>query len=194
MATTIQIVVAGVLLLAWIWALGRPMAGSVTQSDYRNLDRRPSRTGRSSRAETGVEPGLDAEAEVGVGDLGDAEEVVPLVATMRAWLWRPAAAWRRQLLLATMFASFVSFLLAIALRGSFVLLFLLMASLLIVHLAVAAMVGGRMMAAERAVMVRRAQQYVPRSGGMSIRADRVGDLLHDDASGDCRGRRRRRWS
>ena len=157
MATTIQIVVAGVLLLAWIWVLGRPlMASTATGSDYRNLDRTSD----------------DRAKPVGP----EADDRLSRFRSVADWLRRPGVAWRRQLMLATMFASFASFLLAIALRGRFVVLFLLMTAILGVHLIVASFIGSRMLAAERAVAVTAAKKRVQRSFGMSIRAEQVGLL------------------
>jgi hypothetical protein len=178
MATTIQIVVAGILLLAWIWALGRPLAGSVTRSDYRSLDHRPPPQQRR-RVPSASEVAVEENPETGNGDAArPADPVVGWRDTSRQWLHRPAEAWRRQLMLATVFAVFASFLLAIALRGSFIALFALMVLVLVIHLGVASLVGRRMLEVERAAAVRVAQRRVPRASGMSIRADRVGDLLN----------------
>ncbi|MCP4227912.1 MAG: hypothetical protein GY773_31585, partial [Actinomycetia bacterium] len=168
MATTIQIVVAGALLLAWIWALGRPLAGSIVSSDYRQLD--------NGQAESATNESADR-ASHGIGDS-------TVVATFIEWARRPAAAWRRQLMLATMFASFASFLLAIALRGSFVLLFALMMTILFVHIFVAAYIGGRMLSVERAIFVQAAKKKVQRSGGISIRAERAGAQTPPSSSAD----------
>jgi len=160
MATTIQIAVFGALLLAWVWALSRPMAAqSRADSDYCHLD--------SAVADS-----------AGVGDdSGDRRQLgLGLVAMLRRRFGCSGLAWRRQLMLATMFAAFFSFFLAIALRGRFVTLFLVMLVLLVVHLAVAVYVGSRMLAVERARAVQLAKKRVRPPAGISIRAERAGFL------------------
>ena len=158
MATTIQIVVAGALLLAWIWALGRPLTGSVSSSDYRRIDNQPDGLVTDSAAGRYVR--RIRKSAFGIRFL--------------EWAHRPAVAWRRQLMLATMFATFASFLLAIALRGTYVLLFIMMVTILVIHLIVAASIGSRMLRVERAVSVRAAKRRVQRPGGIAIRAERAG--------------------
>lgn len=174
MATTIQIIVAGTLLLAWIWVLGRPLMSSRTPSAYEEfLARHPERAGRTAPqpaagtagAESSATPAIPSQAAPGWINLA------------RRWWYRPAHVWRRQLLLATMLATFVSFFLAVALRNSlgntFLYLFAMMVFGLVLHLGIAAYVGGRMLQANRAVAVRTVQAQV-RPGGMAIRAEQVG--------------------
>ncbi len=164
MATTIQILVAGSLLLAWIWVLGRPLVGggTVRRSDYRDLDRsfvaRP-----------------DAE-------VGPPRQVQALI----AWWgrWQPEAR-RRQLMLATMFAVIASFLLAIALRGMFVTMFLLMVGVFAVHVAIASYYGARIIEDRRAMFVAEVKRTVRlETGTISIKAPRVGPDQPEVVSSD----------
>ncbi|MEL7157154.1 MAG: hypothetical protein AAFN30_11200, partial [Actinomycetota bacterium] len=195
MAALIQITIAGVLLLAWIWVLGRPLMSSRAPTAYEEyLARHPERV---APAEVDADTATPAPAPtVGSGDGGPAPGmpsfVAPGVINMaRRWRDRPAHVWRRQLLMATMLATFVSFFLAVALRNSlgntFLYLFAMMVFGLVLHLGIAAYVGGRILQANRSVAVRTVQAHVQPSG-MSIKASRVGDgspgarrgILQDD--------------
>ncbi len=171
MPAVIQIAVAGVLLLAWIWVLGRPLMASRRRTPYEEfLAAHPDRVPTTLPADA-PEVAETVEAD---HDLFDAHS--PLE-RLQGWWQRPAHVWRRQLLLATMIATFVSFFLAVALRSSlgntFLYLFAMMVFGLLIHLGIAAYVGSQMMAAGRAVRVRHAQSRV-QPGGMSINADQVG--------------------
>ncbi|MEM7342167.1 MAG: hypothetical protein AAF467_26235 [Actinomycetota bacterium] len=168
MATTIQIVVAGGLLLAWIWVLGRPLTtGSTPESDYRRLDTEPT-----------VDPDYDPSFWGSVGTIRPrwVERVV-------AWVDRPTTQWRRQLMLATMLAALVAFFLAIAFRGRppFLALFLLMMTVLAVHVAIATVIGNRILGAQRAVVVATEMRKVQPTG-MTIRADKVATQVTEPES------------
>lgn len=164
MATTIQVVAAGALLLAWIWVLGRPLVtGALGRNAYRGLERSPLEGPELERSRS--ERSRTALAVAG-----------RIPARLAGWWRTPVEIRRRQLMLATIFAAFGSFLLAIALRGRFVYLFGAMICLLVVHIAVAARVGGTIVAARRAQLVAEAKSRV-KAEGMQIRATRVGSLL-----------------
>lgn len=185
MPAVIQIAIAGALLLAWIWVLGRPLMASRRRTPYEeflaaNPDRVPAATPSDDASELPEVVEADYDLFGGDGPLD----------RLQRWWRRPAHVWRRQLLLATMIATFVSFFLAVALRSSlgntFVYLFGLMVLGLLIHLAIAAYLGSQMVAANRTVRVRQAQSQV-RPGGMSIKAGRVADdgaegrrILQDD--------------
>ncbi len=161
MATTIQLTIAGVLLLAWIWVLGRPL-----------LSRRPTayEEFRARHPERDLPPAAPAPKRGG-GRVAEA---------LRVWWRRPPEVWRRQFLLATMLATFVSFLLAIALRATmgytFVWLFLMMVVGLVAHVGYAAFVGSRMVDAQRQVAAQMARSRI-NPGSITIRAGQAGGVL-----------------
>lgn len=129
MGTAVQVAVAAGLALAWIWVLGRPLFGGF----------------RPSEAEWAV--GGAPEDPDGGGD-PDFWEIEPVGRFgWHGWRQRSPVARRRQALLGSLFATFASFLLAVALRGRFVWLFGLMTVTLAVHLAIASYLGGRMLRA-----------------------------------------------
>lgn len=166
METTIQIIVAGALLLAWIWVLGRPLVAPQGRSRL---------VGGTASYQNHVAPPVERSA-----DGSDLLDFRPsrrrrVLEAWKLWLHRPADVWRRQLLLASMLAVFASFLLAIALRNDFILLFGLMMIGLAIHLVLAVFVGARMVSADRAVVVAAAKRKVP-APGMSIRAAQVADI------------------
>jgi hypothetical protein len=137
MATTIQIVVAGLLLLAWTWVLGRPPIPRGDTSDDLEPDDGDGASPSTSDAVSamGESAGIDLPAS-------DPHRIQAAISQRR-----------RQRLLATMFATFASFFLAVAFRGTFVHLFVLMSVALVVHLGIASHVGGRLVAEQRAVRV-----------------------------------------
>jgi len=158
MGTAVQVAVAAGLALAWIWVLGRPLLGGF----------------RPSEAEwaAGVAP-ADPDDEGGDPEFWDSEPVGRF--GWHGWRQRSPVARRRQALLATMFATFASFLLAVALRGRFVWLFGLMVVTLAVHLSIASYLGGKILRAReearRAGRVRAAQ---PGSATSSVLASAIG--------------------
>lgn len=142
MALLIQVLIAGIMLLAWVWLLGRPGLATDTQGND-----------------------LDAEADGGPGDAefwGKDSKWRRMMANTSAVVLRTwdesAAKRRRQLMLATMIAAFVSFFLAIALKGRFVYLFVMMLTLLGAHLVVASRVGARVVEERRRKLAFAAQE------------------------------------
>ena len=106
------------------------------------------------------------------------------------WRQRSPVARRRQALLATMFATFASFLLAVALRGRFVWLLGLMVFTLAVHLGIASHLGGRMLRA-RAEARRAGLGRQPAVGGAAskVLASAIGPD-HDRVDGPTGARSR----
>jgi hypothetical protein len=149
MAAAVQVVVAAGLIGAWVWVLFRPL--------FR---------GFRHRFDGGVE-GRDHQQR---------PPVAPADVSWLGWHRKPPTIRRRQLLLATLFATFASFLLAVALRGRFVYLFGLMLVVLVVHLGIASHLGGQIVEARqqaRRTAVKSAGRQVARPGQMTIRASRV---------------------
>ena len=176
MAATIQIIVAGILLLAWVWVLGRPLlSGGMGRGSYPSLDRSYLNQGDLGPDETFELPVAVSEVETtSDSSLFPFSVRALLPGFLRRWWRQPIARRRRQLMLATMFATFASFLLAVALRGRFIQLFALMALVLVVHALVAARIGGRIVEARRAVVVADAKRRVqPEGYGIRIRAPQV---------------------
>lgn len=157
MGTAVQVAVAAGLALAWIWVLGRPLLGGF----------------RPSEAEWAA--GVAPEDPDGGGD-PDFWDIEPVGRFgWHGWRQRSPVARRRQALLATMFATFASFLLAVALRGRFVWLFGLMLVTLAVHLAIASYLGGKMLRArEEARRAGRARAAQPAVATSSVLASAIG--------------------
>jgi hypothetical protein len=161
MARAVQIVVAASLIAAWVWVLGRPLIHGLLQLLG---------TDRLEHSHSGPTPSRPVAVLAWLG-----------------WHRRPPVVRRRQLMLATMFATFGAFLLAVALRGRFVYLLGLMLAVLAGHLAVASYLGGRIVQARerarRAVLMSPAGRRLLRpAGSMTIRASRV-SLEHELADG-----------
>ncbi len=175
MATAIQIFVAGALLVAWIWVLGRPLlSGSDKRRAYDDLD-------RPIHERPGFDSLPDGEAdEFGPfgGEFGWAgRAAVAATGPPRRWWHQPVEVRRRQMMLATLLATFLAFFLAVAFKGLFIGLFGLMTIGLVVHLVVASWIGSRIEADRRAVVVSHAKRRVPaRAGGMAIHAPRATEL------------------
>ena len=143
MAVLIQIAVAGGMLVAWVWLLGRPglHAGASDPAD-------------ESDAPGDLEFwGQDSSWRRFTGRVGRLTRRVG-----GRWWDVPVEHRRRQLLLGTMIASFVSFFLAIALKGRFLYLFVMMLTLLVAHLAIASRVGSRLVREQHARRAARAQE------------------------------------
>lgn len=129
MGNAVQVAVAAGLALAWIWVPGRLLLNGF----------------RPSEAEWAVDGDAEDPDNGGDPDFWDSEPVSRF--GWHGWPQRSPVARRRQALLGAMFATFASFLLAVALRGRFVWLFALMVVTLAVHLAIASYLGGRMLRA-----------------------------------------------
>lgn len=171
-SSTLQFVVAGALIAAWVWMLGRPILTSLF---------------RRSRRDS-------------VGHFRYQQAVLsrPAVHEPRVW-WsfadrpRPLADWRAQpierrrlqMLLGFAIATFLSLLLAIALRGSFIRLFAMMAVCFVAYLGVAIYIGSaqlrRLEAYQRQLAVAAAER---RAAASAIeRQNLASSILEDDAPG-----------
>jgi hypothetical protein len=159
MVTAIQLIAAGVLLVAWLWALGRPVAAGKAGTPWSEEH------GRGQLDSSERDSGGARRSTIG--------NALRLPRQLTPWRRRPLVYRRRQLMLATMFAAFGSFFLAVALRGRFFQLFLLMMAVLIGHLGVASHVGSKLVRLERARRVAAARSR-RRSGGPAIRAPQAG--------------------
>lgn len=167
METAIQITVAGALLLAWIWVLGRPLIASSEQAPFKDKH-------RGYGAD--VLPSVDLSPDG--SDLLDFDPSWGrrLVEGLKRWWGRPVEVWRRQLLMASILAAVASLLLAIALRTSFdsrfIQLFALMLLGLVIHLGIAVLVGRRLLAAGRATPPKVEPRRVS-TEGVAISATRI---------------------
>jgi hypothetical protein len=173
-----QFLVAGALAVAWIWMLGRPLLTMLARRSRRDS------VGhfRHQQAVLGRSIGVDVPVRS------------PWLRALRPvaeWRSQPVERRRLQLLLGFAIASFVAALLAIALRGVFVRLFLVMAIGLVVHLLVGAWIGARELRAGEADQIRRAllaDERPAESGGRPVARndtgpaiDELGDGLFDEA-------------
>ncbi len=140
MVVVLQLFGAGGLLLAWLWLLSRPALTSDAFDSAVDGDEGPGDVDfwgheslwRRSTAKAGV--------------------------AIARW-WNPTVEGRRrQLTLATLIAAFVSFFLAIALKGRFVHLFGTMLALLVAHLSFATRLGGRIVEERRTRLALAAQR------------------------------------
>lgn len=131
MAFVIQLLVAGVMLLAWVWLLSRPALTSTALDDTSGSEEAP------------------GDVEFWGNESAWRRWTTKAGVLLARW-WNPTVEGRRrQLMLATLIAAFVSFFLAIALKGRFVYLFLMMATLLIAHLFFATRIGARIVEERR---------------------------------------------
>lgn len=163
MGATIQIVIAGALFLAWIWVLGRPLMARPPTAYDDFLARNPE---RAPEPDTESVPSSAHARSQGFGR------------GVRRWWNRPADVWRRQLLMASLIAAFISFLLAVALRTTmnnlFLYLFGLMLTGLVIHLIIAARLGRRMLEDHRlAMVVATASASKAQPGAFSVQAEQV---------------------
>ena len=143
-SAVLQFLVAGALAIAWIWMLGRPLLTMLVRRTRRDsVDHF-----RYQQAALGRSVGFDDDFE----RLQQLARFHPIA----DWRAQPLHQRRLQILLGTGLATFVAALLAIALRGTFVRLFLVMTILLTVHLLVAAFIGSRELRSREAEAARRA--------------------------------------
>lgn len=156
MGTAVQVAVAAGLALAWIWVLGRPLLGGF----------------RPSEAEWAAGVAPEDPDDEGDPEFWDSEPVGRF--GWHGWRQRSPVARRRQALLASMFATFASFLLAVALRGRFVWLFGLMVVTLAVHLAIASYLGGRMVRAREEARRAGRLRPAPVAATSSVLASAIG--------------------
>ncbi len=183
-SAVLQFLVAGALAIAWIWMLGRPLLTMLVRRSRRDsVDHF-----RYQQAALGRSVGLDDDFE----RLQQLARFHPIA----DWRAQPLHRRRLQVLLGSGLATFIAALLAIALRGTFVRLFLVMTILLTTHLLIAALIGARELRASDAEAARRAAGR-PASPATAAAARRVvaerrpvappeaanDDLLADDGAG-----------
>ncbi|MGH1491560.1 MAG: hypothetical protein ACRBK7_19535 [Acidimicrobiales bacterium] len=162
-SSTLQFVVVGALIAAWAWMLGRPILTNMFRRSRRDSvghfryqqavlgqsmvhDLHTSATPEASPVEM---TDFDDAGDVGIADHGLAEAVGPAAPDSRSNRRRPIADWlaqpverrRLQLMLGFAIATFVSLLMAIALRGTFIRLFLLLAICFVAYICIAALIG-----------------------------------------------------
>lgn len=158
-STVFQFLVAGALVMAWIWMLGRPLLTTLARRSRRDS------VGHFRQQQAAIGRSIAA-------DQTDRASWRPGLHPLASWRAQPIERRRLQLLLASAIAAFGSLLLAIALRGLFIRLFLLMAIAFVGHVLIAAFIGARELRALEA----------ERSGRIEVRpaADRAGSELFQD--------------
>lgn len=129
-STVFQFLVAGALVMAWIWMLGRPLLTTLARRSRRDS------VGHFRHQQAAIGRSIAAEPLDRAGRL-------PSFHPVAQWRAQPIERRRLQLLLASAIAAFSSLLLAIALRGLFVRLFLLMAIGFVGHVLIGALIGAR---------------------------------------------------
>ncbi|MEB3173000.1 MAG: hypothetical protein VKL97_03975, partial [Cyanobacteriota bacterium] len=136
-----QFLVVGALAAAWIWMLGRPLLLMLVRRSHRDsvsqFRHHQAVLGRSLGAEPGSTGGLRS-----FRPLAD-------------WRAQPRERRRLQVMLGFAMATFGSVLLALALRGVFIRLFLVMAIGFVAYLLMAASIGARELRAREAASLRR---------------------------------------
>ncbi len=128
-SAVLQFLLAGALVVAWIWMLGRPLLTMLARRSRRDS------VGhfRYQQAALGHTVGVDRPERL------TSTVLRPFI----DWRAQPLEQRRLQVLLAGAIATFASVLLAIALRGVYIRLFLVMALGFGVHVLVAAWIGSR---------------------------------------------------
>lgn len=129
MSALLQFLVAGALVVAWTWILGRPLLATLIRRSRRDSIGHF----RYQQSVLGRSVGDDQ------GHPGGWSLVSPLV----EWWRQPVERRRLQMMMAFAFATFASALLAIALRGPFLRLFLMMTLGFGAYLVMAASIGAR---------------------------------------------------
>ncbi len=189
-STTLQFVVAGALIAAWTWMLGRPILTNLLRRSRRDsighfryqqavLSRPAGQEGSTLRSRWADRP-----------------------RPVSDWRAQPVERRRLQLMLGFAMATFAALLMAIALRGPFVRLFVLTALCFAAYLGVAAYIGARTLrqlearrrppVAETARPARAAQSARSARSTRSARSDHgsVGDAVlraEPERSGDRAG-------
>ncbi|MEM7273980.1 MAG: hypothetical protein AAF547_12925 [Actinomycetota bacterium] len=128
-SSTLQFIVAGALIAAWAWMLGRPVLINLVRRSRRDS------VGHFRYQQAVLGRPLDQDPAPRRSVLRTA------VAPVRAWWRQPIERRRLQIMLAFAFATFASMLLAIALRGGAVRLFLTMLGAFLCYLCYAALIG-----------------------------------------------------
>ncbi len=149
----LQFLVAGALVVAWIWMLGRPLLAAMA---------------RRSRRDS-VDHFRYQQAVLGRSAEDDFERWERLAGfhPIADWRAQPVYQRRLQVMLGFALAAFSSSLLAIALRGMFIRLFLVMTVAFALYLVVAAVIGSRELRSGGV------ERRVPRSRPAEVGAERV---------------------
>lgn len=143
-SSTLQFLVVGALIAAWAWMLGRPILTSLFRRSRRDS------VGHFRYQQAVLGQSLFEDSDVGLGMASsNTDRLAKSVTGVGSSRPRPIADWRAQpierrrlqLLLGFAIATFLSLLLAIALRGPFIRLFLLMAVCFAAYLGIAALIG-----------------------------------------------------
>lgn len=183
-SAVLQFLLAGALVVAWIWMLGRPLLTMLARRSRRDS------VGhfRYQQAALGHTVGVDRPERL------TSTVLRPFV----DWRAQPLEQRRLQVLLAGAIATFSSVLLAIALRGVYVRLFVIMAIGFSAHVLVAAWIGARELRFRETELRRRTiDEATRRSVGRSVAvgagvvdadderhdAEPVDDLLAGDGLG-----------
>ncbi|MFV0258578.1 MAG: hypothetical protein ACK5PP_09050 [Acidimicrobiales bacterium] len=156
---------AGLLLIGWLWALARPVAGPDESTSTRS----------TAHLQT------SAWKQGGRNASGDRPITLPLPSTLTRRRI-PVDERRRRRMLAFVIAAFVGFFLAVAFRGPFVWVFVLMLGGLAAQLAIASRVGAREYRQRRAAK-RAAAARGTAPTGVAIRAAKASQVGTDPAGG-----------
>lgn len=169
-SSTLQFLVAGALIAAWAWMLGRPI--------LTNLFRRSRRDSvghfRYQQAVLGRPLDEDPFSRRSVTQT--------VLQPLRDWRGQPLERRRLQIMLGFSFATFFSFLMAIALRGSAIRLFLIMVVCFAAYLGYAAYVGAAQIRRSQQSEVRRSRR-VSVAGDTAQRSDQDVDRIDDGFDG-----------
>lgn len=169
-SAVLQFLLAGALVVAWIWMLGRPLLTMLARRSRRDS------VGhfRYQQAALGQTIGVDPAPRW----------TSSVLRPVTDWRAQPLEQRRLQVLLGGGLATFASALLAIALRGSYIRLFLIMTAGFTAHLLIAAWIGSRELRQRDAELRRRTiDAATERSAGRSVSAARRTDevLVGDDS-------------
>lgn len=181
-SAVLQFLLAGALVVAWIWMLGRPLLAMLARRSRRDS------VGHFRYQQAALGHTVDVDRPVGLTST--------LLRPFLDWRDQPLGQRRLQVLLAGAMATFTSALLAIALRGVYIRLFLIMTLAFGVHLLIAAWIGARELRAQDAELRRRTiDDATRRAAGRSVTVSRIAaedrrqdrDLAEDLLAGDGLG-------
>lgn len=177
-SSTLQFLIAGALIVAWGWMLGRPI--------LTNLFRRSRRDSVGHFRYQQAVLGRPLEDDP---FFSRRSVVQTAIQPFRDWRAQPRERRRLQVMLGFGFATFFSLLMAIALRGSAVRLFLIMLACFAVYLGYAAAVGSAQLRREERALSDAAGRATAR-GGQQRQA--VADQPEDAGQAEDAGQRRDR--